>query len=156
MAQSGSAGVFYGAIDSLGFGGPAVYKTILIPVDMETVEAQSKAIATGIEFAKRYGASVHMIYVAPTWPEHLSETPSDYRDRFETFAAKQAKSAGIEVATIFRPSGSVSGQIQTAAGDIGADLIVMSSHDPDITDFLIGSNAAHVVLHASCSVFVVR
>jgi nucleotide-binding universal stress UspA family protein len=36
------------------------------------------------------------------------------------------------------------------------DLIVMASHDPRVTDYLIGSNAAHVVLHGPCSVLVVR
>ena len=36
------------------------------------------------------------------------------------------------------------------------DLIVMGSHDPHFTDYLIGSNAAHVALHTPCSVLVVR
>ncbi len=38
----------------------------------------------------------------------------------------------------------------------GQPLVVMAAHDPRITDYLIGSNAAHVVLHAPCSVLVVR
>jgi nucleotide-binding universal stress UspA family protein len=32
----------------------------------------------------------------------------------------------------------------------------MGSHDPHFTDYLIGSNAAHVALHTPCSVLVVR
>jgi nucleotide-binding universal stress UspA family protein len=32
----------------------------------------------------------------------------------------------------------------------------MGSHDPHFTDYLIGSNAAHVALHTACSVLVVR
>ncbi len=35
-------------------------------------------------------------------------------------------------------------------------MIVMGSHDSHFTDYLIGSNAAHVALHTPCSVLVVR
>jgi nucleotide-binding universal stress UspA family protein len=39
---------------------------------------------------------------------------------------------------------------------VNADLIVMASHKPTVTDYLLGANAAHVVRHAGCSVMVVR
>ncbi len=39
---------------------------------------------------------------------------------------------------------------------VPADLIVMASHRPEMKDYLLGSNAGHIVLHAPCSVFVVR
>ena len=38
----------------------------------------------------------------------------------------------------------------------GIDLIVMRSHRPKFSTYLLGSNAAHIVRHAPCSVFVVR
>ena len=37
-----------------------------------------------------------------------------------------------------------------------ADLIVIGAHRPDLKDFLLGPNAARVVRHANCSVYVVR
>ena len=37
-----------------------------------------------------------------------------------------------------------------------ADLIVIGCHAPGVGDFLLGSNAARVVRHAGCSVYVVR
>ena len=42
------------------------------------------------------------------------------------------------------------------AEKIGADLIVMASHRPELKDYLLGPNAARVVRHAECSVMVVR
>jgi nucleotide-binding universal stress UspA family protein len=42
------------------------------------------------------------------------------------------------------------------AKEFGADLVVMSSHDPGLRTYFIGSNAAQVVRHAHCSVMVVR
>ncbi|MCP3868497.1 MAG: universal stress protein [Gammaproteobacteria bacterium] len=38
----------------------------------------------------------------------------------------------------------------------GADLIVIASHQPELSDYLLGSNAAKVVRHAKCDVYVVR
>ncbi len=37
-----------------------------------------------------------------------------------------------------------------------ADLIIVASHQPDLQNYLIGSTAAKVVRHATCSVLVVR
>ncbi|MBE9476665.1 MAG: universal stress protein, partial [Proteobacteria bacterium] len=45
--------------------------------------------------------------------------------------------------------------LKVAAAD-GASLIVIGAHKPDFKDFLLGPNAARVVRHSTCSVFVVR
>ena len=50
----------------------------------------------------------------------------------------------------------VRGPILDTAKRIGANLIVVQSHRPELTDYLLGPNAAHVVRHADCSVMVVR
>ncbi|MGQ7113147.1 universal stress protein, partial [Escherichia sp. TWPC-MK] len=42
------------------------------------------------------------------------------------------------------------------AKKIPAHMIIIASHRPDITTYLLGSNAAAVVRHAECSVLVVR
>lgn len=45
--------------------------------------------------------------------------------------------------------------LKTADAD-NADLIVIGAHKPDFKDFLLGPNAARVVRHSNCSVYVVR
>jgi nucleotide-binding universal stress UspA family protein len=35
-------------------------------------------------------------------------------------------------------------------------LIVVGAHKSDLTDYLLGPNAARIVRHATCSVYVVR
>ena len=52
--------------------------------------------------------------------------------------------------------GRVYDQIITAADRLEVDAIVMGSHRPELTDYLLGPNAARVVRHAKQSVFVVR
>jgi universal stress protein F len=53
-------------------------------------------------------------------------------------------------------SGSPKDQILKLADSIRADLIIIASHRPDISTYLLGSNAAVVVRHATCPVLVVR
>jgi nucleotide-binding universal stress UspA family protein len=53
-------------------------------------------------------------------------------------------------------TGSIAHEILAAARSLGADLILMASHRPEMRDYLIGPNAAHVVQHANCSVLVLR
>lgn len=47
-------------------------------------------------------------------------------------------------------------EILRAARAAGTDLIVIGAHKPDFADYLLGPNAARVVRHSKCSVFVVR
>jgi len=53
-------------------------------------------------------------------------------------------------------AGSPKDQILKLAEMIDADLIIIASHKPDISTYLLGSNAAAVVRHAKCPVLVVR
>jgi universal stress protein F len=53
-------------------------------------------------------------------------------------------------------SGTPKDQILKLAESINADLIIIASHRPDISTYLLGSNAAVVVRHAKCPVLVVR
>jgi nucleotide-binding universal stress UspA family protein len=53
-------------------------------------------------------------------------------------------------------AGKIYQEILRVADEVGADLIVMGSHRPELSDYLLGPNAARVVRHADCSVMVVR
>ena len=52
--------------------------------------------------------------------------------------------------------GSIGHEILATARERNVDLIVMAYHRPEMIDYVIGPNAAHVTLHASCSVLVLR
>jgi len=53
-------------------------------------------------------------------------------------------------------TGSIYQEILIAAGAAESSLIVVGSHVPAMSDFLLGPNAARVVRHSKCSVLVVR
>ncbi len=52
--------------------------------------------------------------------------------------------------------GDIYREILAQAEKSAVDLIIIGSNKPQATDFLLGTNAARVVRHSSCSVFVVR
>ncbi|MBK0400719.1 universal stress protein [Limibaculum sp. M0105] len=130
------------------------FRHILVPVDPDAPEASEKALARAAAIARSEGARLSILAVVPVWREDLGEVPRDQREAMEALRARHA--AGIEGGTILRMGGSISGRIITEVADTGADLVVMASHNPRASDFLIGSNAAHVALHVPVSVMVVR
>jgi nucleotide-binding universal stress UspA family protein len=52
--------------------------------------------------------------------------------------------------------GSDYNEVLKEADRMAADLIVVGSHRPTMSTYLLGSNAAAIVRHAKCSVLVVR
>jgi universal stress protein F len=66
-----------------------------------------------------------------------------------------ARTSGLNAeARVLR--GHAAQSILDVAEDVGADLIVVASHRPGLSDYLLGSTASRVVRHANCSVLVVR
>ncbi|WP_294608870.1 universal stress protein [Roseovarius sp.] len=72
------------------------------------------------------------------------------RDRL---AERVAPFPGVKTRLITGHSGRA---ITDFAREWGADCIVIGSHKPGLSDFLLGSTAARVVRHAPCSVHVLR
>jgi nucleotide-binding universal stress UspA family protein len=131
-----------------------MYKHILIPVDLNKTAAAEKAISVAKHIARRDGSRISMISVVPAWPEDLKKPPHDYQPDLDAYT--ESVREGFDIEGKVKIGGSISGRIIEMVVDKKIDLIVMASHDPRVTDYLIGSNAAHVVLHTPCSVLVVR
>jgi nucleotide-binding universal stress UspA family protein len=92
----------------------------------------------------------------------MEYVPADFDEEQE----KRAKSALDAIAakltlpkervTAAALSGGVYHELLRDATEWGADLIVVGSHRPVMSDYLLGSNAKTIVRHAQCSVLVVR
>lgn len=133
-----------------------MYKHILVPVDLEDVDASERAVAVARHVARRDGSQLTVIGVVPAWPEDLARKTRDYGPEMDAYVAMIGGEEGIPIEGDIKVGGSISGRIIEAVEERHIDLVVMASHNPRITDYLIGSNATHVVLHAPCSVLVVR
>lgn len=129
-------------------------KQLLVPVDLFDRQMSEKAIDEAKHIARRDGAKLNVITVIPSWPDDLRRTPKDYKPDFEAYLDEIREE--LDVDGIFEVGGSISKRITEAVRDREIDLVIMGSHNPRFTDHFIGSNAAHVVLHAPSSVMVVR
>lgn len=141
-----------------------MYKHILLPVDLQHESSWRKALPSALSLCKTHNAALHVLTVVPgfgmsivgqMFPEgYDKDVYAKVMERLHTFV-KENVPDGIQVQHIVG-EGNIYESILSVAGTVGADLIVMAAHRPELRDYLLGPNAARVVRHAKCSVMVVR
>lgn len=140
-----------------------MFKQILVPIDLAEPELAKPAIDTAIALARPASGHIRLINVLPMTPVMLAEyVPPDFdvqqRKSTEEGLAAMARDTKLEpgmISTVVRQGGIYHEVIEEAKA-MPADLIVMTSHRPDMRSYFLGSNAGHVVRYAGCSVLVVR
>ena len=136
-----------------------MYKKIIVPVDLGQMEKGEKILAKAQALLDQGGELV-LVNIVETLPSYLTiDLPVDFidvsvKDATERLAALDAKLAA-SARQIVRV-GSPAREIVDVAEKEGADLIIIASHRPDLTNYLIGATADRVVRHAKCSVLVDR
>lgn len=142
-------------------------KTILVPIDISEMELTQQVIPHVEGYAKLDDATIHFLAVIPDYAYFASyglgysSVAPDVKEREATALA----SLNEIVAKFSLPddrvvthvlSGTPKDHILGLAEEINADVIILASHRPSMSTYLLGSNAAAVVRHAKCSVLVVR
>lgn len=140
-----------------------MFKKILVPVDTQELEPAEPALQRARELAEASGGDVRVIYVEPLPGFSMMEQlPRDFFEKHEAKAMEDLKGiAGrlglpSERVSIMALRGNVYDEVIVAAREFSADLIVVGSHRPSMSTYLLGSNAGQIVRHATCSVLVVR
>ncbi len=140
-----------------------MFKQILAAVDLDHREHAEKILRVAVDTANTYSAGLLVMSVIDAvQPVVSQQLPEGY----EKMAMKRTRQ---DLARLLKNAELVEGEVGISArfGDIyreilvqaeksAVDLIVIGSHKPHATDFLLGTNSSRVVRHASCSVFVVR
>lgn len=137
-------------------------KKILVPVDVNHIEPTKAMMKQIGELTGNKDTQLVLLNVIPEIPGYVAiQLPEDVLKD----AAKDAQASlkllasthGVESqSTIQIAQGNPAQQILQTAQNEDVELIVIGSHQPGLTDYLIGSVAARVVRHAKCSVLVVR
>jgi nucleotide-binding universal stress UspA family protein len=140
-----------------------MYKRIVLAVDLADTSTTPKGLPQALELAKAWGGDLKLVNVQPVVPATFMEyVPADF-DAEQTKRAMEALESII--ADIDLPPARKSGaaraggiyhELLQEASEWDADLIVVGSHRPVMSDYLLGSNAKTIVRHAQCSVLVVR
>jgi len=135
-------------------------KRILVPVDLEHVDRQEKALAVAASIAKAEGAEIRYFAMTGTAPTGAAANPSAFADALARFAKGQAVLRGVatsfKAATAHDTSVELPRAILAAGEEFDADLIIMASHIPGLKEHLFSTNAGYIANHAPVSVYVVR
>ncbi len=141
-----------------------MFKKILMPIDLQETHLAVKAVKIAIDEARKHGAEIYVMTVMPGFG--MPMVASFFPDN----AMKQAmKEIGAELKRYLAANfpkdikthpiiteGNPAERILAQAKTIGADLIIIPSHAQSLGQVLLGSCAAKVVEHATCSVMVIK
>ena len=140
-----------------------MFKKILVPIDVSQSDSGEASLKAAADLAGKTGAKLILMNVIGDIPNlvanllpsnHLETMKENASKALDEVASKNGLASGsYEVQT---GHGQIYDKIIEAAEKSGVDLIVIASHQPDLSDYLLGSTAAKVVRHAHCSVLVVR
>ena len=136
-----------------------MFKRIMIPVDLAHEGNLERALQVACDLSSHYGAELVYVGVTGETPSSVAHTPAEFAAKLETFAKEETKARGggsarAHTITAHDPAVEMDGLLEKAAGDLGADLVVMGSHIPTRFDF--GSHGGRVATHTPCSVMLVR
>jgi nucleotide-binding universal stress UspA family protein len=140
-----------------------MFKQILAAVDVDDNDKAEETLRIAADIAKIYSAQLHLVSVIGAVQAVVSQhLPEGYEKmamkRTEQDLATLAASVNLTQGDVTSSArfGDIYREILAQAEKSSADLIVIGSNKPQATDFLLGTNAARVVRHSSCSVLVVR
>jgi universal stress protein F len=141
-------------------------KSVLCALDLSDPATDKKVLEQAARLAGLDGAQLDVLNVLPDFGEswvsgffeshHHEKAIEETSERLNKFCSEVVgpeRNADIRhvVAT-----GTAYQEILAVAKTAGSDLIVIGAHTPDLKDYLLGPNAARVIRHSDCSVFVVR
>lgn len=135
-----------------------MFKNILVPIAFDQEHEPEQALNAAKTLANA-GASVTVMHVLADVPGYaISYMPDGYKEELNVTiqAALDKYAAQFENGKALLRNGNAPDQILKYAEEIDADCIVIDSHRPGFSDYLIGSTAARVVRHGKCAVMVLR
>lgn len=137
----------------------AMYNKILVPIDLSSPERAEAILKKAEELLDATGHIVLLnvvedlpIYLTIDLPMNILENAvEDARKKLNSLKLKSSRISDVDVR-----SGSPAREILAAAEDLKTDLIIIASHNPDLSNYFIGATADRVVRHARCPVLIDR
>lgn len=140
-----------------------MFKNILVAVDLEDDDQNDELLRAASQVAAIDGAKVNLLNVIAAAPAVVSRfLPESYEEMaFENIEKElTARATKFKLAegapTVSVRFGNVYQEILAHANKIGADLIIVASHKSNVGEYLLGTTAARIVRHATCSTLVIR
>jgi nucleotide-binding universal stress UspA family protein len=141
-----------------------MFRRILLPVDIAEPEIAKEAIEPAVSVAKAFNSDIRLIHVTSpvVIASPMAVIPQSVYDELGVYekAELERMAASLDrpkesLATVVR-IGAVYPELLAEAEEWPADLIIVGAHKRSMATYLLGSSAAAIVRHASCTVMVVR
>ncbi len=139
---------------------------VLCAVDITRPDEDAHVLQAAKRLADMDGAQLDVITVVPDFgativgayfQDHDVETAKDGATKaLNDFCVKALGESDNAKLRHIVAVGTAYEEVLKTAKISNADLIVIGAHKPDFKDYLLGPNAARVVRHSNCSVYVVR
>ncbi len=141
-----------------------MFKKILLPIDLQETHLAVKAVKIAIDEARKHSAEIFVMTVMPGFgmPVVASFFPDNAMKKALKEIGAELKryiAANIPKDITTHPiitEGNPAERILAQAKTLGADLIIIPSHAQSLSQVFLGSCAARVVEHATCSVMVIK
>ena len=139
---------------------------ILALVDIDDESSGQIVLSAAADHARHTGSRLHVLNIVPDSMLKMTIVAQPIQEDYEEKLIEDAKrrlkdlvsrhaTQDVAIEEIVHVGG-IYREALHYARDVGADLIVMGAHRPEVMDFLLGSNASQIVAHAQCSVWIVR
>ena len=140
--------------------GMNMYKNIMIPVDLAHVDKSETALEVVADLAKHYDATVTYVAITSNVPSAIAHNPEEFARKLADFAKEQGARRGHQTTAKSivsnDPAVDLDKKLAGTVDEIGADLIVMTTHIPNMADMLLPSHGGALARHTDASVFLVR
>lgn len=139
-----------------------MFKNILVPIDLAHAAQSHDMIEKAKQLAYQHDGHLTLLNVIPEMPRYVaSQVPASVHEQVldttkDELRALASKHDLPPDSTLEIKHGNVADVILNDADTVEADLIIVASHQPGLSDYLLGSVAGKVVRHARCSVLVLR
>jgi nucleotide-binding universal stress UspA family protein len=140
-----------------------MFRTILVAVDLADLNLAKPAIEEAAALAHQSGGALRLINVQTMLPATFMDyVPEDFDRQIKENAETQLRHVSERVPldqsriSFTVRIGGIYPEILSEAEEWRADLIVVGSHRPAMSTYLLGSNAKTIARHAKCSVLIVR
>jgi DNA-binding winged helix-turn-helix (wHTH) protein/nucleotide-binding universal stress UspA family protein len=113
-----------------------MFSSILVPIDPDDPDVAAKVLEVAKGLASAHDAALTVISVEPENGSVSEHSRGEMRQRLERFLAE--KGAAGTATGMVTVGGAMFPAIRSAAKEVGIDLIVLGSRDPNFVDRLLG------------------
>lgn len=138
-----------------------MFSKILVPVDLSLADETHKLLVKAKTLSEQWGSEVYVVTVIPNVGMPIvgsyMDASFEAKAMSETEAelTRQIAASGL-AAQHYVLTGTVYDRVIALSNKLDVDLLLIAAHQPDLKDYLLGSNAARLVRHSHKSVLVLR